>query len=160
MTASPLSRRHLVAWLVPAALLGGCERGAPPAPPVEYIPVEGNPQLPFSEAVRVGHLLLLSGQLGTDSTGRLTAGGIAAETRQALENIRRVLDRHGSSLGQVVKCTAMLADIKEWGAMNEVYVTYFRGHLPARSAFATTGLVMGARIELECWATVSDPPAR
>jgi reactive intermediate/imine deaminase len=100
-------------------------------------------------------MLFLAGQLGTDSTGHLAAGGITAETRQALENIRRVLEHNGSSLDQVVKCTAMLADIKEWGAMNQVYVTYFRKHLPARSAFATTGLVMGARIELECWATVS-----
>jgi reactive intermediate/imine deaminase len=148
----------MVSWLallVPLCLLAGCERGGGRAPTVEYVPMAGNPQLPFSDAVRVGHMLFLSGQLGTDSTGHLAPGGITAETRQALENIRRVLDRNGSSLDQVVKCTAMLADIQEWGAMNQVYVTYFRKHLPARSAFATTGLVMGARIELECWATVS-----
>jgi reactive intermediate/imine deaminase len=143
------------AALIPAVLVGACDRGAERAPSVEYVAVAGNPQLPFSDAVRVGHMLFLAGQLGTDSTGHLAAGGITAETRQALENIRRVLEHNGSSLDQVVKCTAMLADIKEWGAMNQVYVTYFRKHLPARSAFATTGLVMGARIELECWATVS-----
>ncbi len=153
-------RKTWSAWLAAAALLAGCEPGGSRVPLVEYIPVPGNPQLPFSDAVRVGHLLFLSGQLGTDSTGRLAGGGIAAETRQALENIRRVLERQGSSLQQVVKCTAMLADIKEWSAMNEVYVTYFRSHLPARSAFGTTGLAMGARIELECWATVPDGPAR
>lgn len=158
MGPGPLLRRHF-AWLVAGALLGGCDRGTQP-PPVEYLPVPGNPRLPFSDAVRVGHVLFLSGQLGTDSTGHLVAGGIAAETRQALENIRRVLERQGSSLDQVVKCTAMLADIKEWSAMNEVYVPYFRSHLPARSAFGTTGLAMGARIELECWATVPDSPAR
>jgi len=76
-----------------------------------------------------------------------------AETRQALENIKRVLAANGSSMDDVVKCTAMLADIKEWAAMNEVYVTYFPHHLPARSAFATNGLVLGGRIELECMAT-------
>lgn len=143
------------ALLIAVLLLGSCDRGAERAPSVEYVPVAGNIPLPFSEAVRVGNMLFLSGQLGTDSAGHLVDGGITAETRQALENIRRVLEHNGSSLDHVVKCTAMLADIREWGAMNQVYTTYFRTHLPARSAFATTGLVMGARIELECWATVS-----
>ena len=112
----------------------------------------GSRPLPFSEAVRVGDMLYLSGQLGTDSTGRLVAGGIGPETRQALANIASALERHGSSLDQVVKCTAMLADMREWGAMNEVYVTFFRSHRPARSAFGTNGLALGARIELECMA--------
>ena len=112
----------------------------------------GLPALPFSEAVRVGDMLYLSGQLGTDSSGRLVPGGIAAETRQALTNIADVLERHGSSLDQVVKCTVMLADISEWAAMNEVYVTFFRSHRPARSAFGTNGLALGARLELECMA--------
>jgi 2-iminobutanoate/2-iminopropanoate deaminase len=129
--------------------------GAPAGGPVaEFFPVPGHPELPFSEAVRVGPMLYLSGQVGTDSTGKLVAGGIAAETRQALENIRAVLERHGSAMNHVVKCTAMLADIGEWSAMNQVYVTYFPQHLPARSAFATNGLALGARIELECIATV------
>ncbi|MBK5187919.1 MAG: RidA family protein [Gemmatimonadaceae bacterium] len=97
-------------------------------------------------------MLYLSGQLGIDSTGNLVSGGIRPETRQALENIKRVLEENGSSMDNVVKCTAMLADIKEWAAMNEVYVTYFPQHLPARSAFATNGLVLGGRIELECMA--------
>ena len=84
----------------------------------------------------------------------LVPGGIKAETRQALENIRTVLERHGSSLDRVIKCTAMLADMQEWAAMNEVYVTFFPKHLPARSAFGTTGLAFNARMELECIATV------
>jgi reactive intermediate/imine deaminase len=101
-------------------------------------------------------MLYLSGQLGTDSTGKLAPGGIQGETRQALENIKRVLEENGSSMDNVVKCTAMLADIKEWAGMNEVYVTFFPKHLPARSAFATNGLVLGGRIELECMATRSE----
>jgi reactive intermediate/imine deaminase len=108
--------------------------------------------LPFSEAVRVGDMLYLSGQLGTDSTGRLVPGGIGPETAQTLTNIAEALQRHGSSLDQVIKCTVMLADIREWGAMNEVYVRFFRSHRPARSAFGTNGLALGARIELECMA--------
>jgi 2-iminobutanoate/2-iminopropanoate deaminase len=112
----------------------------------------GQPALPFSEAVRVGNMLYLSGQLGTDSTGRLVPGGIRAETRQALLNIESALERQGFTLDQVVKCTVMLADIGEWGAMNEVYLTFFRSHRPARSAFGVNGLALGARLELECMA--------
>jgi reactive intermediate/imine deaminase len=119
---------------------------------IQYVPAA--PNLPFSTAVRVGRMLYLSGQIGADSTGQLVAGGIKPETRQSLANIKRVLDQNGSSLDRVVKCTAMLADMHEWGAMNEVYVTFFPNHLPARSAFGTTGLARDARIELECMATV------
>ena len=114
----------------------------------------GNPSLPFSEAVRVGSMLYLSGQIGTDSTLRLVPGGIVPETRQTLENIRAVLERHGSSLDRVVKCTVMLADISEWGTVNSVYVTFFPGRKPARSALGANGLALGARVEIECWATV------
>ena len=123
---------------------------------VAYIPapvLPGQAPLPFSSAVRVGELLFLSGQIGTDSTGRLVSGGIEAETRQTLENIRAALTRAGASMDQVVKCTAMLADMAEWDRMNRVYVTYFQpDRLPARSAFGTSGLARGARVELECWA--------
>ena len=145
--------------LLAAALAAACDRPHP-SPPVQYIPVAGSMKLPFSAAVRVGPLLLLSGQLGTDSTGTLVPGGITAETRQALENIRRILEANGSSLDRVVKCTAMLADMHEWGAMNEVYVTYFPAHLPARSAFGASGLARNARVELECWAAAADTPTR
>ena len=119
----------------------------------EYYPMTDPPGMPFSEAVRVGNMLYVSGQIG-EVGGKVVPGGVQAETRQALQNIRAVLERHGSSLDRVVKCTAMLADIKEWAAMNEVYVTFFPKHLPARSAFGATGLAMGARMELECMATV------
>jgi 2-iminobutanoate/2-iminopropanoate deaminase len=135
-----------------ALLLSGCAHSRHAAPPV-YVEPPGAAQRPFSEVVRVGRMLYLSGQLGTDSSGHLVAGGIRGETRQVLENIKRVLEANGSSMDNVVKCTAMLADINEWPAMNEVYVTYFPHHLPARSSFATNGLVMGGRIELECMAT-------
>jgi 2-iminobutanoate/2-iminopropanoate deaminase len=132
-------------------LLLGCER-APSRSTVEYVPVPGEARLPFSAAVRVGPMLYLSGQLGTDSTGKLVPGGIEAETRQALENVRAVVERSGSSMDRVVKCTAMLADMADWPAMNRTYGTFFPRHLPARSAFGANGLALGARIELECWA--------
>lgn len=81
-------------------------------------------------------------------------GGVGPETRQTMENIRAVLEAGGSSMDRVVKCLIMMADIVEWPAMNEVYVTFFEDHFPARSAFAGTGLTLGARVEVECWATV------
>ena len=104
--------------------------------------------------MRVGNLLFLSGQIGVTSTGALVPGGIGPETRQALDNIRDVLQRTGSSMERVVKCTVMLADMREWDAMNIVYASYFPGNKPARSSFGATGLALGARVEIECLATV------
>jgi reactive intermediate/imine deaminase len=111
--------------------------------------------LPFSEAVRVDDMLYLSGQIGLDSSGQLVSGGIAAETRQTLENIKAVLDKYGSSMERVVKCTVMLADIREWEEMNKVYLTYFPNELPARSALGASGLALMARVEIECIAVVN-----
>ena len=121
----------------------------------EYLNSERNQQLdlPFSEAVAVGDLLILSGQLGTvPGTTRLAEGGITGQTRQVLENIRDVLKRNGSGMHKVVKCTVMLADIADWPAFNEVYVTFFPGPKPARSAFAASGLAFDGLVEVECWA--------
>ena len=123
-------------------------------PEVEHFPVPAGVVRPFSEAVRVGSMLYLSGQMGTDATGRIVPGGIQAETRAVLTNVKAVLERHGSSLDRVVKCLVMLADMSEWSAMNEVYLEYFKAPLPARSAFGASGLARGGRIELECIALV------
>lgn len=111
--------------------------------------------LPFSEAVRVGDVLYLSGQVGIKpGTMQLVAGGIREEARQALENIRTSLVAIGYTLGDVVKCTVMLADISEWAAFNEVYKTFFSAPYPARSALGANGLALGARVEVECIAAV------
>jgi len=124
-------------------------------PEVEHYAVSADMQLPFSEAVRVGHMLYLSGQIGIDpATSKLAEGGIKAETRQTMENIKASLEKYGSSMAEVVKCTVFLADISEWATMNEVYVTYFPAKPPARSALGTSGLALGARTEIECMATV------
>lgn len=107
-------------------------------------------QLPFSESVRAGDMLYLSGQIGTDASGKLVAGGVRAETRQLMDNIGAALDRGGSSFDRVVQCTVALTSIKDWPAFNEVYRSYFKSHYPARMAYATTGLALGARAEVQC----------
>jgi len=147
-------------WNWPVAVLGlavlaGCTPARPEHRDPEFLTPYGVPKYPFSPAVRVGDLLYLSGQVGTDSSGSLVAGGVEPETRQALENIRDVLARTGSSMDRVVKCTVMMADMKEWPAMNGVYATFFPTHRPARSAFGTTGLALNARLEIECIAVAS-----
>lgn len=125
------------------------------APEVKYITAKGAAAtLPFSSAVRVGHMLYLSGQIGTDSTNALVPGGIESETRQTLSNIKRVLEANGSGMDRVVKCLVMLADIGEWARMNTVYVTFFPTHKPARSAMGASGLALNSRVEIECMATV------
>ncbi|MCX8160737.1 MAG: Rid family detoxifying hydrolase [Candidatus Saccharicenans sp.] len=124
-------------------------------PRVEYLSSPERSNAPFSEAVRVGNLLFLSGQLGRDpQTGKLAEGGIEAETRQCLENIKSTLEKYGSSLDRVVKVTVMLADIGEWARMNSVYTTYFTRNKPARSAFGTSGLAGGAKVEIEVVAVI------
>jgi 2-iminobutanoate/2-iminopropanoate deaminase len=152
------STRQKSALVAPRQKSDGARRTAGRGGPrVEYLKnTTGTRSLPFSEAVRVGHMLYLSGQIGVDAGGALVAGGIEAETRQTFENMRAVLERHGSSLARVVKCTVMLADVKnEFSAMNAVYRTYFApDRMPARSTFGASGLVLGARVEIECWATV------
>src|SRR5687767_11175898 len=135
--------------------LAACAPAARPAAVSEPVFLPSADQalrgLPFSDAVRVGDLLFLSGKVGTiPGKTELVPGGIAAETRQTMENIKVTLLANGSSLDRVVKCTVMLADIREWAAMNEVYARYFPNHRPARSSFGASGLALNARVEIEC----------
>jgi len=121
---------------------------------VQYFTTESMKDFPFSEAVRVGNMLYLSGQIGIDSSLKLVPGGIKAETQKVAENIKGTLEQCGSSLDQVIKVTVMLVDISEWGEMNDVYVKFFPKNKPARSSFSANGLAMGARVEIECTAVV------
>jgi reactive intermediate/imine deaminase len=154
MTIGPALVRSGGPLLIVAALLGGCDRPRAPSLELDFIPIAGNASLPFSSAVRVGDMLYLSGQIGTDSTGNVVPGGIGPETRQTMENIRAVLESNGSSMDRVVKCLVMLADMDQWSAMNQVYVTYFPRHRPARSAMGASGLALGAQVEIECLAAL------
>jgi len=111
-------------------------------------------KLPFSQAVRVGDVLYLSGALGNvPGKLELVPGGIEAETRQTMENIGAVLKENGLTFADVFKCTVMLADMANWPTFNRIYLEYFDSdRLPARSAFGANGLALGARLELECMA--------
>ena len=112
---------------------------------------------PFSQATLVNNIIYLSGELGTTSDGTLVEGGIVPETTQALKNISETLVYMESSIDNVFKCTCMLADIKDWPQMSKAYKSFFKPErLPARSAFAGSGLALNARIELECWAVLKD----
>lgn len=103
-----------------------------------------NPRAPYSEGVRYGGLLFLAGK-----TGGAGERGVQPETRRALESIQEALERFGSSMDRVLKCTVFLVDMAEWGAMNEVYAEFFPENKPARTA---VGISLGgdSRVEIEC----------
>ncbi len=110
---------------------------------------------PFTEAVKVGDTLYLSGQLGiVPETQKLAPGGVVAESHQMMRNIKTVLESNGYAMDNVVKCTVFLADMKEWPAFNDIYKGYFtEGKYPARSAFGVNGMAFDARVEVECMAS-------
>ena len=123
---------------------------------VEYLQSESHKKsdAPYSQAVRVGDMLYLSGVIGSKpGEPGLVAGGIKPETRQAMENVKTLLETYGSSLDEVVKCMCMLGDIADYSDMNEVYKKFFPENRPARSTFAVD-LPIGAKIEIECMAKV------
>ena len=113
-------------------------------------------ELTFKEKLNditiVNNIIYLSGQIGTLNNGKLVEGGIKEETRQTMMNIKSILEKNGSSLEKIFKCTCMLADIKDWPEMSEEYRKFFNNDLPSRSAFAGSGLALNARVEIECWA--------
>lgn len=124
----------------------------PAIQPLSFSPAGAG--LPFSQTVRAGSLLFLSGVLGLDDAGKRIPGGIEAETAKALESIRTILKGQGLSMERVVKCTVILADINDFVAMNKVYIRYFPAdRLLARTTFAAGKLLMDARIEIECVAS-------
>jgi 2-iminobutanoate/2-iminopropanoate deaminase len=141
-------RANLFGELVLAAVLvAGPATAAEP----EFYP-PANPQSPYSEAVRVGDLLVVSGQLGV-RPGQ--PASFEDESHRALDNVAAVLGRHGAGMGDVFKCTVMLTDMSKWAAFNEIYAGYFKpGRLPARSVLGAGGLAAGASVEVECWAYV------
>jgi 2-iminobutanoate/2-iminopropanoate deaminase len=136
------------------AVVSSSANAVPARPAVEHLgrPSNNGQALPFSDAVRVGDILYLSGQLGIGADGKLPEG-IDAQTKLAMDNIGAVLKRAGVGYDRIFHCTAFLADMKDWTAFNKVYVGYFPdGPMPARSAIGANGLALGARLEIECQA--------
>ena len=106
---------------------------------------------PYSQAIKVGELVFVSGQLPIDSaTGAFAEGGIKELTRQSLTNMKAILEEAGTSMSNVVKTTVFLADMNDFAAMNEVYAEFFAAPFPARSAVAVKTLPKGALVEIEC----------
>lgn len=105
---------------------------------------------PYSQAVKAGGMLYISGQLPIDpATGEFAAHDVVGQTRQSLENLKAILSQAGCGLGDVVKTTVLLAEIADFGAMNGVYSEYFTDACPARAAFAVKDLPKGALVEIE-----------
>jgi len=145
---------HFIATALAASVLASPSIAAQTRPAVEHFgrPALNGQALPFSDAVRVGDVLYLSGQIGVGADGKLP-DGIEAQTKQAMDNIGAVLKHAGLTYTDVFHCTAFLADMKDWPAFNKAYVPYFpAGAMPARSAFGANGLALGARLEIECQA--------
>lgn len=110
---------------------------------------------PYSQAIRTGNLIFVSGQLPVDpSTGNFAEGGIKDLTRQSLSNVKAILEAEGTDMAHVVKTTVFLADMSDFAEMNEVYATFFSTPFPARSAVAIRTLPKNARVEIECVAEI------
>ncbi len=108
---------------------------------------------PYSQAVRAGDTVYVAGQLGLDPvTGKLVEGGIEAETRRALENVRAILEAAGLGMREVVETQVFLVDLDEFSAMNAAYATFFPGAPPARATVQVARLPKGARVEIRATA--------
>ena len=105
---------------------------------------------PYSQAIQAGDFVYVSGQLPIDpSTGEFAGTDIASQTRQSLSNIKAILESEGLSMENVVKTTVLLQNIGDFGAMNEVYATFFKKDFPARAAFEVAAIPKGALVEIE-----------
>lgn len=169
---SRLSR--FLVWIVFAAVLTACAQ--PPSQPSQpsavqsgEVPAEASalvlereviltdrapqPIGPYSQAIRVGAMLFVSGQIGADpDTRRLVDGGVEAEARQALYNVQAILQAAGADLQHVAQCQVFLVDIGDYAAVNAVYGSFFSEDPPARAALQVSALPAGAQVEILCTA--------
>jgi 2-iminobutanoate/2-iminopropanoate deaminase len=124
---------------------------------ISIISFSGFTTPPFSNAVLSENMLYISGQIASMHPGKppLIPGDIKTQTKKTMENIGTVLKEYNLTYNHLIKCTVMMADMREWDEMNEVYATYFDNYFPARSAFGTTGLALGAKLEIECIAQMN-----
>ena len=112
---------------------------------------------PYSQAIQAGNMIYVSGQLPINpATGEFAGETIEAQTKQSLKNMKAILKECGLGMDSVVKTTVLLSDIKDFGAMNDVYKQYFCSECPARSAFEVANLPKGASVEIEAIAYKED----
>ena len=110
---------------------------------------------PYSQAVKAGNTIYVSGQLPVDpATGEFAGDSIADQTKQSLTNIKNILEKAGAGMENVVKTTVLLSDINDFAAMNEVYATFFKEPFPARAAFQVAAIPKGAKVEIEAVAVI------
>lgn len=161
-----MKRVLLIGLLMLVACQKQAEQSSSASENINSLPDDSTPQflnseeyaqldLPFSEAVRVGNILYLSGNIGiVPGKIELVPGGVVAETRQTMENIKTTVERFGSSMDHVFKCTVFMADNAERAQINKIYSSYFPENPPVRSGVGSSGLALGARVEIECIATL------
>jgi 2-iminobutanoate/2-iminopropanoate deaminase len=113
---------------------------------------------PYTPIVRAGDWLVISGQVGL-SEGGLVGGGVQPQVRQAIANVRALLEGEGATLAHVVKTTVYLTSMDDYSAMNDAYIEAFGDHRPARAAIAVAALPIGALVEIEAWAFVGASPS-
>ena len=114
--------------------------------------------VPYSESVQVGNILYISGQIANidDNYDKIVDGGIRAQVHQTMKNIEKILKKHNSSMDDIFKCTCILANGDDWGAMSEEYVKYFKKHKPARTTFGGAELGENILVEIECIAKLNN----
>jgi 2-iminobutanoate/2-iminopropanoate deaminase len=128
----------------------------------DAVAAEGAPKAigPYSQAIRAGSLLFVSGQIPIDpATGMLVGGGIADQTHRVFHNLAAILEAAGASFEAVVRTTVYLADMNDFTAMNEVYATYFTSPAPARATVQAARLPRDARVEIDLIASLDRSPA-
>lgn len=147
--------KKLVVVLGLTLSIWSCQK-SPEKPSLTYLQTEEFAKLnrPYSQAVKYDNILYVAGQIGALPNGTIVEGGIEAETIQTMENIKTILEANGSSMDKVIKCTCMLGDMSDFGAMSAAYVKYFPENRPARSAIGAS-LPLGVKIEIECMAAVN-----
>lgn len=145
-----------ITLLISVFLLAGCaepqtEPMAPAPAERKVIASEGAPPAigPYSQAIQVGDMLFLAGQVGLDpATRTLVEGGVEAQTRRAMDNLKAILEEAGFTMGDVVQAQVFLADLNDYATMNEVYGSYFATMPPGRAAVQVARLPLDARVEI------------
>ncbi|MBP2472298.1 reactive intermediate/imine deaminase [Crossiella equi] len=152
-------RKALLATGLALVLTAGAASAAAPSGRITFNPVPGSSdpsspasRLPLSDSTRVDGLLHVSGQIGNTEPGiPVVPGGIPAEARQTMDNVKAALARQGLGFNDVFKCTVFITDMAQLGDFNAVYTSYFaKNRLPARSAIGVAALTLGAHVEVEC----------